>query len=163
RCALVPHGFSPEVLTADGQDDRFRRYGTVFLAITNSNDVYRIGTDILLQAYDRAFTADDDVVLVLKDYSMSVDSSLIARWRRERRGGPRIIHLMEFLDKEALVRLYRGADYFVAPFRGEGFSAKLLDAAAVGLPILAPAYGGPVDFLKPGSYFPLQYRCVPVG
>ncbi len=163
RCALVPHGFSPEVLTADGQDDRFRRFGTVFLAITNSNDVYRIGTDILLRAYDRAFTAADEVVLVLKDYSMSAETSLIARWLKERRGGPRIVHLMEFLDKEALIRLYRGADFFVAPFRGEGFSAKLLDAAAVGIPILAPGYGGPVDFLRPGTYYPLKYRTVPVG
>jgi glycosyltransferase involved in cell wall biosynthesis len=163
RCSLVPHGFSPEVLTVEGQDDRFRRYGTVFLAIVNSNDVYRMGSDLLLQAYDRAFTAADEVVLVLKDYSMADDTSLLAQWLRQRRGGPRVIHLREFMDKDALVRLYRGADFCVAPFRGEGFGVKLLDAAAAGTPILAPAYGGPVDFLQPGSFFPLAYRTVPVG
>lgn len=163
RSAILPLGFSPEILTVEGKDERFRDQGTVFLAITNSHDLPRYGTDILLKAYDQAFSPSDDVVLVLKDYSMRGDQSLLADWLRQRRGGPRVLHLMEFVDKEALVRMYRGANVFVAPFRGEGFGMKIVDAAAAGLPILAPAFGGPVDYLIPGGYFPVKYRETPVG
>src|SRR5207248_11255990 len=67
--------------------------------------------------------------------------------------GPRVIRVTDFLDKDDLVRLYRGADFFVAPYRGEGFGMKILDAFALGLPVLLPEYGGPVDYLVPGTYF----------
>jgi glycosyltransferase involved in cell wall biosynthesis len=163
RCAVVPHGYSPEALTADGADDRYRAHGTVFLAITNSHDLYRYGTDVLLEAYRRAFSARDDVVLVLKDYGVGAEQSLLGRWLRDGRSGPRIVHLTDFLDKSDLIRLYRGADFFVAPYRGEGFGMKVLDAFAVGLPVLLPEYGGPVDYLVPGTYYPLRHRPASVG
>jgi GT2 family glycosyltransferase len=142
-------------------DDRYRRHGFVFLALTNSHDPYRYGTDILLRAFARAFAGRKDVVLVLKDYGGQAQG-VIADWVRQAPQWPKIVHLSEFMSKEALLALYRGADAFVAPFRGEGFAMKILDAAAMGLPILAPHYGGPVDYLKPNEFFPLRFREVPV-
>src|SRR5262249_9875323 len=69
----------------------------------------------------------------------------------------------EFVEKAELIRLYRGADVFVAPYRGEGFGMKVVDAFAVGMPVLCPHYGGPADYLQPGAYYPLKYREVPLG
>ncbi|HWX32506.1 MAG TPA: glycosyltransferase [Steroidobacteraceae bacterium] len=162
RCRVVPHGYSPEVLHEIGADDRYRRHGFVFLALTNSNDPYRYGTDILLSAFARIFLGREDVVLVLKDYG-GQERGVIADWVRQMPQWPKVVHLCEFMSKEALLALYRGADAFVAPFRGEGFAMKVLDAAAMGLPILAPHYGGPADYLKPDEFFSLPFREVPVG
>lgn len=161
RCRIVPHGYSPEVLYDIGADDRYRRHGFVFLCLTNSHDPYRYGTDILLAAFARAFAGRKDVVLVLKDLG-GQEQGVIANWVRQQPEWPKVIHLCEFLSKEALISLYRGADAFVAPFRGEGFAMKLLDATAMGLPVLAPHYGGPADYLKPEEFFPLAFREVPV-
>lgn len=163
RCAVLPLGYSPEILEVKERDPRFQSYGYVILAITNSHDPYRYGTDLLLDAYGKAFKASDDVVLVLKDYGKGADSSLVAGWLDRLKKGPRVIHLAEFVDKADLIKLYRAADCFVAPFRGEGFGMKILDACAAGVPVLSPIFGGPADYLRPELCFPLKYREVPVG
>jgi glycosyltransferase involved in cell wall biosynthesis len=62
-----------------------------------------------------------------------------------------------------VVRFYRACDVFVAPFRGEAFGVKVLDALACGLPVIAPRYGGPADYLHDGNCIPVGYREVPVG
>ncbi|HET7880284.1 MAG TPA: glycosyltransferase [Acetobacteraceae bacterium] len=162
RCRLVPYGYSPEVLEDTGADDRFRGHGFVFLALTNGYDPYRYGTDILLQAFRRAFRDRHDVVLVLRD-SGGQAAGPLRRWLREMANAPRVIHHSQSLSKRALIRLYRGADALVAPFRGAGFGVNVLDACATGLPVLAPQYGGPADYLSPGEFVPLDFTEVPVG
>ncbi|HLW67020.1 MAG TPA: glycosyltransferase [Gemmataceae bacterium] len=162
-CSVVPCGYSPEVHTAQGANNRYRRYGCVLLAVTNSHDPYRYGTDVLLRAYAKAFRPTEPVVLVLKDYGVGAERSQIAEWIAEHRNGPRIVHLLEFVSKDELIQLYRGADAFVAPFRGEGFGMKIIDALALGLPVVCPNYGGPADYLCDGAYFPIRFREGPVG
>ena len=54
-------------------------------------------------------------------------------------------------------------DILVAPFRGEGFGMKILDAMALGLPVLMPAFGGPADFCTEDNYLPLIFDEVDVG
>ena len=162
RCRIIPMGYSPEILSTEEADNRFKQHGFVFLAITNSQDPYRLGTDILIKAYAKAFAGRKDVVLVLKDYG-GPGSGLVARWVETVAAKVRIEHVREFVPKEKLIALYRGADAFVAPFRGEGFGMKIIDACAVGLPVLAPAYGGPLDYLRPGEFVALKHDIVPVG
>jgi GT2 family glycosyltransferase/glycosyltransferase involved in cell wall biosynthesis len=163
RCAVVPCGYSPEVASVRDANQRYRGFGCVLLAITNSHDPYRYGTDVLLRAYKKAFRSSDPVVLVLRDYGVNAERSQIAEWISKYRGGPRIIHELEFTSKEQLIQLYRGADAFVAPFRGEGFGMKILDALALGLPVVCPNFGGPTDYLRDGGYFPVRYHDAPVG
>jgi len=163
RCRILPYGYSPEILHDTGADTQYRAHGFVFLALTNSHDPYRYGTDILINAFTRAFDGRKDVVLVLKDYGGPA-SGRLQRWLKQRASNtPLIIHFSDFLSKEALIRLYRGADAFVAPFRGEGFGMKVLDACAAGLPVLAPHYGGPADYLRLDEFSHLRFEEVPVG
>jgi GT2 family glycosyltransferase len=69
----------------------------------------------------------------------------------------------EFLSKQDLIRLYAGMDALVAPFRGEGFGMKIIDAMALGLPVLMPAFGGPLEFAAEGTFIPVAHREIPVG
>ena len=134
----------------------------MFLAVTNGHDPYRYGTDILLNSFQKVSFQRSDLVLVIKDYGAGAVGPL-KRWVHDAAKTAKVIYIDEFVSKEALIRLYLGADAFVAPFRGEGFGMKILDACAVGLPVLAPAYGGAADYLMPHSFYPLRYREVPVG
>ncbi|HMP73144.1 MAG TPA: glycosyltransferase [Kiritimatiellia bacterium] len=165
-CRVVPLGYSPEIdrLYPDagalpGRSDK----DVQLLLVTNSHDLYRYGTDLAVQALGRAFGPDDPVVVHIKDYGTPAGEDLLKRWIDEQPRFPRVVWHRSFVSKEDLLRLYASMDAQLAPFRGEGFAMKILDAAAVGVPTLMPWYGGPTEFATEGMFMPLPYREVPVG
>ena len=74
-CRVLHHGYSGEV--HEVEPPRRRSATFRFLTVTNSHDLARYGTIAALEAYDRAFTAGEDVALVVKDYgATSRDTTL---------------------------------------------------------------------------------------
>ena len=68
RIRVVPNGVDPDVFRPDGNALELpTRKGFRFLFVGGVS--LRKGTDLLLEAYGRAFRRDDDVCLVLKDHS----------------------------------------------------------------------------------------------
>ena len=57
------------------------------------------------------------------------------------------------LSSERLGALYRAADAFVLATHGEGWGLPLLEAMACGLPTVATAWGGHIDFMAEGRGF----------
>ncbi|HMO05539.1 MAG TPA: glycosyltransferase [Kiritimatiellia bacterium] len=165
-CRVMPLGYSPEI------DSLFPDAGSLpskrgkdlnLLLVTNSHDLYRYGTDLAIKALGRAYGPDDPVVVHIKDYGTPAGVDLLQQWIAEQPRFPRVVWHRTFLSKEDLIRLYAGMDVQLAPFRGEGFAMKILDAAAVGVPTLMPAFGGPTEFASEGMYIPLPFDEVPVG
>jgi GT2 family glycosyltransferase len=158
---VVPHGYSPEVTEigpAARPDSTFR-----FLTVTNSHDLGRYNTDAVIDAYDAAFTAADDVTLVIKDYGASSGVTTLRERLAGRLGAARIDYVTEFTDKRDLIRLYRSANAFVSAHRGEGFGMKILDAMACGLPVVTPLFGGPTEYCTPDNCRPVDFSLVPMG
>jgi GT2 family glycosyltransferase/glycosyltransferase involved in cell wall biosynthesis len=157
---VVPHGYSPEIAEigpSGRKDSTFR-----FLTVTNSHDLGRYNTEAVLAAYDAAFTASDDVTLVVKDYGASSGDTTLRKRLAERRGTARIEYLAEFTDKRELIRLYRSTDAFVSAHRGEGFGMKILDAMACGLPVIAPLFGGSTEYCTAGNSRAVEFSLVPM-
>ncbi|MGA0332421.1 MAG: glycosyltransferase [Kiritimatiellia bacterium] len=166
QCRVMPLGYSPEIeeVFPAGTPEPERGAGPLkILLVTNSHDLYRYGTDLAVQALSRAFSAEEDVVVHIKDYGASSGSTVLQEWISACDRFPRIEWHRTFLSKEDLLRLYAGMDLQLAPFRGEGFSMKILDAAALGVPTMMPAYGGPMTFSTPDTFLSLPFREVPVG
>ncbi len=163
-CAVMPLGYSPEIDRWDPQHSRSpERRKKQLLLVTNSHDLYRYGTDLALAALGAAFGPDDPVVLHIKDYGAASGSHQLRAWIAEQQRFPRVVWHSTFLPKEELIRLYAGMDALLAPYRGEGFSMKVLDAMALGLPVFMPAFGGPTEFAVPGSFLEIPWRRTPVG
>ncbi|MCU0540664.1 MAG: glycosyltransferase [Oscillatoriaceae cyanobacterium Prado104] len=76
---------------------------------------------------------------------------------------PRIQVVRHVINKQQLAQLYLSADAFLAPFRGEGFAIKILDAFAAGLPVALTMYGGPTDYANSTNCYPIDWDLVPVG
>lgn len=160
-CALVQPGYAPEIDRVDAPPRRSP--GRRLLTLTNSHDLERYGTRLLLDAYWSTFTRRDDVTLVIKDYGASSGETALADLLRAHRDRAAVEYVTTFTSKERLIELYKSCDAFVSAHRGEGFGMKILDALACGLPVVAPIFGGPADFLTPDNCLPVSFAMAPVG
>ncbi|NDC36946.1 MAG: glycosyltransferase, partial [Proteobacteria bacterium] len=160
----MPLGYTRQIDTLYPQAVPHRDRDEVHLLVmTNSHDLERYGTDLLVRAVGEAFTPADKVVLHIKDYNPIEDSRQIRDWIKKQRYFPRVQWHQTFTSKEELLRLYADMDALIAPFRGEGFGMKIIDALAMGVPVLLPRYGGPADYADPQFIEELPWKEVPVG
>jgi glycosyltransferase involved in cell wall biosynthesis len=123
----------------------------------------RKGTDLLLEAYRKAFTRDDDVSLILKDHSR--DLFYRENHARDRIAelhadpcSPEVVHLDAFLPEAELAALYRSCDVAVFPYRAEGFCLPILEAMACGTPAIVPDFGACLDFCSEETSYLLKVR-----
>jgi glycosyltransferase involved in cell wall biosynthesis/tetratricopeptide (TPR) repeat protein len=121
----------------------------------------RKGLDRLLAAWAAAFTADDDVCLVVKGhqtgglYRDAGVQDLLERFAAQPGIAP-IVVIAGDIGPEELPSLYRAADCLVQPYRAEGFCLPALEALACGVPVIATA-GGPTDeFLDASCGWPVS-------
>jgi len=121
---------------------------------------YRKGFDILLRAYMREFSNDDDVSLLL--VSRAVDrpeengtakiledfnniKSSIGRPEEEL---PHIALYIKPIQEMNMPKVYSSANAFALISRGEGFGLPYCEAAACGLPVIGSNCSGQSDFLN---------------
>lgn len=120
----------------------------------------RKGAELLLRAFATEFDKTDDVLLMLSIYNR--DPGVDVYHEVEKLGlppGPPIIAMVnpEFAGYQ-MGSVYRSADCFVLPTRGEGWGMPVLEAMACGLPTIATGWSGPADFLHDGVGYPLQVK-----
>jgi glycosyltransferase involved in cell wall biosynthesis len=148
---VVPHGIDP------------RRYrpGLAPLPLPGAGDGYRFlfvggllwrkGADLLLDAYRAAFTAADDVTLIVKDFGRGGPYQPQEAEERVRAmaadpTGPRVHFMRDRLSDDDIPRLYASADCLVHPYRGEGYGLTVAEGMACGLPVIVPEGGSTADF-----------------
>src|SRR5262249_53135192 len=124
RVRVIPLGADPALFTPDGgRLPVVPPAGFTFLFVGGT--IHRKGIDVLLDAYARAFTDNDDGQLVIKDmgvgsfYNGQTAEALIADFRSAA-GRPRVVYLDGALDDPEMAALYRSADCLVHPYRGRG-------------------------------------------
>jgi glycosyltransferase involved in cell wall biosynthesis len=150
KVIVIPNGVDTDRFTPSGQRFPLRSTKTFKLLFVGAA-IYRKGVDILLEAYHQAFTAQDDVCLIIKEfasqtYKDQTAASLIAQYAAQP-NVPEVAYLTDFLDEQHLAALYRSADVLVMPYRGEGFSLPTLEAMACGVPVIVTAGGATDDFV----------------
>lgn len=127
--------------------------------------IARKGIDILLQAWQQAFTAADPVCLVIKDAGLQGPYALAPEREQLQRlaADPalaEIVYLEQNLSESELAALYRSCDLYVHPYRGEGFGLPILEALASGLPVLVPELGPAPEFVPDAAAYWLKARYV---
>jgi glycosyltransferase involved in cell wall biosynthesis len=134
--------------------------------ITNSNDIHRYGTDIFLKSLQDLLHTNPELIksleIRIKDYGRSVEvvKNLVQKHLAES-----LVPKIEsrYLSEEELQKWYETNELLVAPFRGEGFGMKLLEAQICESTVIAPNFGGPKDFLNKGSFIECTYQLTPLS
>jgi glycosyltransferase involved in cell wall biosynthesis len=129
----------------------------------------RKGWDLLLEAYFDVFTKNDKVQLVIltSEYHSASDvhmklNHVLDEFVEEHsekyssRDSLPIVKLLSRLPQGELPQLYKAADVFVLPSRGEGWGRPHVEAMAMELPIIATNWGGSTEFLTEENSFPLR-------
>ena len=166
RIAVVPNGVNTKVFTPEGKSWRPPgARGFVFLFVGGA--IERKGVDLLVRAYQSAFTKQDNVTLIIKDIgstSFYRHMSLIPRlWQLAKKPqSPPLLVLLEEFDETKLAELYRGCDVLALPYRGEGFGMPLLEAMACGKPVIVTAEGPASEFCPADCSYLIPARTVPV-
>jgi glycosyltransferase involved in cell wall biosynthesis len=82
---------------------------------------------------------------------------------REQCANDRRFHLIEnALSYRDVLTLYASCDVFVSLHRSEGVGLALLEAMALGKPVIATAWSGNMTYMTATNSCPVTYRLVPV-
>jgi glycosyltransferase involved in cell wall biosynthesis len=130
------------------------------------------GWDILVRAFVREFSDQDDVALILKIASRNrlsmeqITEQAVRQIRMAARGNtdqiPTLILDDAPVPAENRPNLYRSVDCLVQPARGGDCIAACLEAMAMGLPAIATNWGGFSEFLTHANGYPLDCRVMNV-
>ena len=117
----------------------------------------RKGAEILLQAYADEFKPSDDVLLLLSVYNKdrAVDVRHEVAKLLPSASPPVVVMVNPEFAPHQMGALYRSADCFVLPTRGEGWGMPVLEAMACGLPAIATGWSAIPDFLTEETGYPL--------
>jgi len=132
----------------------------------------RKGWDSLVRAYVEEFEPDEEVALILQThsslgYTIQQIAEAVAGYMQNTLGrdperAPDIIFQDVNLPAYQMPHLYRAADCFVLPTRGEGWGRPYMEAMAMGLPTIGTNWSGNTAFMTPENSFLLDYELVPV-
>ncbi len=175
---VVPHirrhawnEFAPSMLDALRTQLGIPQDHFVFYTIASWSP--RKALPLLLQAFIRAFTADEPVSLLVKTSPMGYGeppfypehpSASLAKMAVDAAGAelgrkpPSICLLPYELDGRGIDLLHELGDCYVSLAHGEGWALPIFDAASRGTPVVATGWGGHLDYL--GADWPgaIAYR-----
>ena len=171
RLRVLPMALDAELFRRPALPLPFREgLGFVFLSVFDWQ--YRKGWELLLTAFCREFKASEDVALVLKVHSSLGKTfeelqGTARRFVAEHLGqdpdrSPPILFLDESISSETMPRLYRSADCFVLPTRGEGWCRPFMESMAAGVPVIGTRFGGHLDYMHDGNSLLIDCAVVPV-
>lgn len=118
---------------------------------------YRKQIDKLLKLYCKTFTNKDDITLILKTkifkpgeekktFEVDLRKTISDLKKKHGKSIPEFKILNKRIDN--IASLYTACDFFGLMTASEGWGMPFLEAMACGLPVIAPNFGGQLDFLN---------------
>lgn len=149
---VIPNGIDPEKFHPEVKPypiSTTKKFKFLYVGGT----IHRKGPDILLNAYLKAFKAEDNVTLVIKDFGAKGNYRGYGygnqiREAQKKPNAPEIIYIGHDMELDDMIGLYTACDCFVSAYRGEGFALTVLEAMACGLPVVVTDGGATDDFVK---------------
>ena len=163
RCEVVPEG-----VDTDQYHPYAPRVNTPILTYLTMGK-YELRKSIIetVYAWHQEFGNDPDVELVIKTdhfFNKEAKYNELTRWIGEL-GLTNVRVMWGSVTANDMADLYQQAHVFVLPSKGEGWGLPLIEAAAVGLPIITTWYSAHTEFLQhiQSSVISVEHDMVPIA
>ena len=156
KIAIVPYGYAAQWLQPKPLAAKAKSRPFTFLTVAAPH--WRKGIRELCLAYAAAFSASDDVRLRIKSTYDPANSKRhfpfeIPSWDQllqdcglKQSVSPCVELIVETRTDANMAELYREADVYLGVSWGESFGLAILDAMAMGMPVIVNGWGGHLDF-----------------
>ncbi len=142
KISVVPNALDPFFLESQPSGDfvrsRFGVSGSYFLAVASMLKPHKGVRDLFeaFQAFQKRRVAEDlpDVKLVL--VGKGTETIVEVERLLNKVGGIKGVHLLGSVSREELFQLYGSAEALVVPSKAEGFCLPVIEAQAVGTPVV---------------------------
>jgi hypothetical protein len=111
------------------------------------------GYDVLLDAYFQEFSDQDDVTLIFKAYVGDFTPArrryvrdLIYSFKSKHNSKAKVLLIDQRIPEYKMPNLYRTADCYVLPTRGEGWSLGTISSMACGVPVITTDKTGHMQY-----------------
>ncbi|QQR81113.1 MAG: glycosyltransferase family 4 protein [Deltaproteobacteria bacterium] len=159
--SVVPEGVHPHIFSPEAIPFPELAGLNSFLFLSVGKWENRKGFRELLYAFDNEFSQDEPVrlVLYLQNKIQGLESlnvrEEIRKLQLKNIGKIVVIEGGIHLDND-MARLYRSCQAYVSASKAEGWGLPIMEAMSCGLPVIAPFYSGPTEYLTPCNSYPLE-------
>jgi glycosyltransferase involved in cell wall biosynthesis len=129
-----------------------------FLFLTVGLPSVRKGFDVLTEAFEKAFSGNDDVALICAVTHFNDSDTTIFDLCRSMKS--KIYMLNGSFDEHEMAKIYNACDAYVTASRGEGWNLPLVEASACGLPSIVPRHTSHPEVAGENAF---MYNCDGVG
>lgn len=157
----MPLGYDPNYFNPGIKgfraDDRF-----TFLSIFEWGE--RKAPEMLMRAFTNEFSREEDVQLIIKTSNRDPQVNIqrqVAELNLPKGRAPIVLDVNRPVPAHQMGALYRSADAFVFPTRGEGWGYPVMEALACGLPVIATNWSALTDFFHEGIGYPVESKLIP--
>lgn len=133
--------------------------GKTFRFLHVSSCFPRKGAQILLDAYGKVFSKNDDVSLIIKTFANPHNEvhTWLANAKAQNPNFPDVQIIEADLTESQLKALYGQCQALVAPSYAEGFGLPLAEAMLSDLSVITTGWGGQLDFCNPQTTHLIDY------
>lgn len=114
----------------------------------------------LVEAFQKAFCPEDNVLLVLKSVNARADEQ--GHRRLIEAAGERVRVIDGYLTAQEVRDLVTACDCYVSLHRSEGTGLTISDAMSAGRPVIATGWSGNMDFMTVTNSYPVPFDLVDI-
>jgi len=160
---VVPNGIASDFnINVKPLDEFSDKFNVVSVGLMQN----RKGFDVLINSFLYTFANVQNARLIIKVYSdseqeISALKNLIANIRQHHQAfAPEVNIISAYLKYPVMARLFKSADLFVMPTRGEAWGHAGPQAAACGAPVAVTGWSAPAEILPKEVAYHIDYHLV---
>ncbi len=157
----IPHAIDLEVKgLANKRDYDIPEDTTLFLTMFDCFSFYQRKNPLgVIRSFKKAFNKNENVFLIVKINNPTQEVISILKKEKDEN----ILLMPSILTKQEINDLMNICDCLVSLHRSEGFGLPVADAMYIGKPVIATAWSGNLEFMKPFNSLLVEFDLVKIG